>query len=291
MRMLAGGFERSFGKDDAPHLSIDGKTARGSRDGSTPSVHLVSAYAPDVKAVLAQLRVDAKTNEHKAALELLGVLAVKDKIITGNAMFTHRAFCAKVIEGGGDYVLPVKENQPTLGKDIAAAFAEPEAGLSPLQAARRSPKSTGIVRSTRGTAGSRSARSRSRRRWPSTWGRTGRNAQVFRLTRERKTGEKVETEAMHGIASLPRELAGARELLELTRGHWGIENGLHGVRDGTLREDASRIRRGSATQVMAIVRNIVIFVFNQRGYRSAAAATRHYVCHPHETLEILSRPI
>ena len=84
-------------------------------------------------------------------------------------------------------------------------------------------------------------------------------AQVFRLTRERKTGEKVETEVVHGIASLPRERAGARELLELTRGHWGIENGLHGVRDGTLREDASRIRRGSATQVMAIVRNIVIF--------------------------------
>jgi hypothetical protein len=68
--------------------------------------------------------------------------------------------------------------------------------------------------------------------------------------------------------------------VQLTRGHWGIENGLHGVRDGTLREDDSRIRRGSATQVMAIVRNIVIFVFNQRGYRSAAAATRHYVCQP-----------
>ena len=68
--------------------------------------------------------------------------------------------------------------------------------------------------------------------------------------------------------------------MQLTRGHWGIENGLHGVRDGTLREDASRIRRGSATQVMAIVRNIVILVFNQRGYRSAAAATRHYVCQP-----------
>ncbi len=114
-------------------------------------------------------------------------------------------------------------------------------------------------------------------------------AQVFRLARERKTGEKVETEVVHGIASLRRERAGARELLEPTRGHWGIENGLHGVWDETLREDASRIRRGSATQVMAIVRNI--FIFNQRGYRSAAAAARHYVCHPHETLQILSRPI
>ena len=54
-------------------------------------------------------------------------------------------------------------------------------------------------------------------------------------------------------------------MLELTRGHWGIENGLHGVRDGTLREDASRIRKGSATQVMAILRNIVIFVFKRLG--------------------------
>jgi hypothetical protein len=120
-----------LGRDDAPHLCIDGKTARGSRDGGTPGVHLVSAYAPDVKAVLAQLRVDAKTNEHKAALELLGVLPLKGKVITGDAMFTHRDVCSAVIEGGGDYVLPVKENQPTLWRDIAAAFAAPEAGLSP----------------------------------------------------------------------------------------------------------------------------------------------------------------
>ena len=106
----------------------------------------------------------------------------------------------------------------------------------------------------------------------------------------RKAGGKVEVEAVLGISSLPRERAGPKELLALTRGHWGIENGLHGVRDGTLREDASRIRSGSATQVMAIVRNIAIFIFNRRGYTNAAAATRHYVCHPEETLEIVSTP-
>jgi DDE_Tnp_1-associated/Transposase DDE domain len=117
---------------DAPLLNIDGKTARGSRDGATPGVHLVSAYAPDAKAVLAQLRVDAKTNEHKAALELLGVLPLKGRVVSGDAMFTHRDVCEEVLEAGGDYVLPVKENQPTLGKDIAAAFAGPDAGLSPL---------------------------------------------------------------------------------------------------------------------------------------------------------------
>ena len=120
-----------LGPGDAPHIAIDGKTARGSRDGGTPGVHLVSAYAPNVKAVLAQLRVDAKTNEHKAALELLGVLPLRGKIVSGDAMFTHRDVCAEVVKGGGDYVLPVKENQPTLLSDITAAFAEPVAGLSP----------------------------------------------------------------------------------------------------------------------------------------------------------------
>jgi predicted transposase YbfD/YdcC len=115
-------------------------------------------------------------------------------------------------------------------------------------------------------------------------------SQVFRLTRVRKTGEKVETEVVHGITSLPRERAGAKELLGLIRGHWGIENGLHGVRDGTLREDASRVRRGAAPQVMAALRNIVVFVFRRLGYKSAAAATRHYVCHPEKSLDVLSTP-
>jgi hypothetical protein len=114
---------------------------------------------------------------------------------------------------------------------------------------------------------------------------------VYRLTRERRIGEGVEIEVVLGIRSWARQRAGAAALLGLTRGHRGIENGLHGVRDGTLREDASRIRKGSATQVMAVVRNIVVFLFHRLGHKSAAAATRHYVCHPEKSLEILSIPI
>jgi hypothetical protein len=62
------------------------------------------------------------------------------------------------------------------------------------------------------------------------------------------------------------------------------------VRDGTLREDASRIRRGSAPEVMSALRNIVVFLFQRLGHTNAAAATRHYVCHPEKTVEILSSP-
>jgi hypothetical protein len=120
-----------LGEDEARHIAIDGKTARGSSDSDTPAAHLLAAYAPDVHATMAQLRVDAKTNEHKAALELLGVLPTEGKVITGDAIFTHRDICAKVIEGGGDYVFPAKENQPTLRANIAAVSAEPEPGFSP----------------------------------------------------------------------------------------------------------------------------------------------------------------
>ena len=129
-----------LGGEVARHIAIDGKTARGSRDGQTPGVHLVSAYAPQFHAVVGQLRVDAKTNEHKAALELLGVLPIEGAVVTGDAMVTHRDICATIIARGGDYVLPVNDNQPQLRADIMAAFAEPEAGLSPP--ANRPPRRT-----------------------------------------------------------------------------------------------------------------------------------------------------
>jgi hypothetical protein len=117
--------------DEARHLAIDGKSLRGSRDGGTPAAHLVSAYAVDAGAVVAQLRVDAKTNEHKAALELLGVLPINGRVLSGDAMFTHRDVCTKIIDGGGDYVFVVKDNQANLLADIKAAFVEPAEGLSP----------------------------------------------------------------------------------------------------------------------------------------------------------------
>ena len=129
--LIAGWIRARLGPRDAPHLALDGKTVRGSRDGEAPAVHLLAAYAPDVQAVVAQLRVAAKTNELKAALEMLAVLPVKGRLVTADAMQTHREFCAAVIEHGGDYILPVKDNQPTLRRDIAAVFAGPDAGLSP----------------------------------------------------------------------------------------------------------------------------------------------------------------
>jgi predicted transposase YbfD/YdcC len=115
-------------------LSIDGKTLRGSRQGEAPGQHLVAAYAPLVEAVLVQVKVDAKTNEHKAALQLLGILPVKGRIVIGDAIFCQRDVCAEVIARGGDYVFFAKANQPGLEVDVAAGFGYEAAAQSIRQA-------------------------------------------------------------------------------------------------------------------------------------------------------------
>lgn len=97
---------------------LDGKTLRCSHDGDAPAVHLLSLFAPKVEAVVGQVRVDAKTNEHKAALRLLGLLPLSGTIVTGDAMFCQTEVAQRVVDQGGDYLWHVKDNQPTVRAKI-----------------------------------------------------------------------------------------------------------------------------------------------------------------------------
>jgi predicted transposase YbfD/YdcC len=72
--------------------------------------------------VLSQTRVDAKTNEHKAALELLKGMVLEGRVVTGDAMFCQREVCQQIRDDGGHYLFTVKDNQPTLKESIAAEF-------------------------------------------------------------------------------------------------------------------------------------------------------------------------
>jgi hypothetical protein len=116
---------RAQGVDDLERrvVAIDGKTLRGSQGHQLPGVHLLAAYCRDVEAVIAQLAVPGKTNEHKTALELLKLIPLEGTLVTGDAAFTQRDLCEAVTRGGGDYFLTVKDNQPTLEADIRAAFS------------------------------------------------------------------------------------------------------------------------------------------------------------------------
>jgi DDE_Tnp_1-associated/Transposase DDE domain len=112
------------------HISIDGKTLRGSRDGEIPGQHLVAAFAPAVQAVLAQVRMDATTNEHKVALQLLGIIPLKGKVVIGDAIFCQRDIAEQVVNAGGDYIFLVKDNQSGLRIDIEAGFGFESAARS-----------------------------------------------------------------------------------------------------------------------------------------------------------------
>jgi hypothetical protein len=107
-------------------LCLDGKTLGGTTCGGLPGVHLLSVYAAQEGVALARLSVDAKTNEHKAALESLKILPLKGAVVTGDAIFCQRDLSAEVVREGGDYLWMVKDNQPALRETLAATFAAPE---------------------------------------------------------------------------------------------------------------------------------------------------------------------
>ncbi len=101
-------------------------------------------------------------------------------------------------------------------------------------------------------------------------------SQVCRIERERITGQKREHEVVYAVTSLTRERAGAKELLELSRAHWGIENRLHCVRDVTFDEDRCRVRSGSGPQVFAAIRNAVMTVLRRLGFTNTVEGIEHF---------------
>jgi hypothetical protein len=114
-------------------LSMDGKTLCGSQQGAeAPGVHLLSVFVREPGCTLAQLRVDQKTNEAKAAVELLASLILEGAVVSGDAIFCQKELCAEVVDHKGDYLFVVKDNQPTLKATITEAFETP---VSPLRGA------------------------------------------------------------------------------------------------------------------------------------------------------------
>jgi hypothetical protein len=110
-------------------LNLDGKVLRGSRDAEVPGVHLLAAYASQVSAVIAQMTVEATTNEHKAALRLLDILPpLGGIVVTADAMFTHIDVGTAIRQKGGDYIFYAKKNQPELQDDLAQTFATATGG-------------------------------------------------------------------------------------------------------------------------------------------------------------------
>ena len=115
-------------------------------------------------------------------------------------------------------------------------------------------------------------------------------AQVCRIERRRvvcRTGE-VETEVTYAVTSRPPDRADATALLVLARGHWGIENKLHWVRDVTFDEDRCQIRTGAAPQAVAACRDLVIALLRRVGVTNIAAGLRTYAGRAATTIRLVA---
>lgn len=133
----AAAFERALGHwlsangvDPADALALDGKTLRGIQGDAVPGVHLVAAFAHRAGAVLAQAPSPGKGQELAAVRTVLAAVDVAGRVVTGDALLTQRDVCVRIVAGGGDYLLPVDDNQPALLAAVEAAFSPLDRGRS-----------------------------------------------------------------------------------------------------------------------------------------------------------------
>ena len=116
------------------HVAIDGKRLRGSQHETSPGVHMLAAFSTRLQAVVGSLAVPPDSGEVVEAFRLLKELPLDGAVITGDAAFTYQPLAAAIRQGGGDYFLFVKGNQPELEAELRHAFGDD----SPLQARRAS---------------------------------------------------------------------------------------------------------------------------------------------------------
>lgn len=234
-------------------VALDGKTLRRSfRQRGSGFIHMVSAWSAQNRVVLAQVKTDEKSNEITAIPRLLDLLQIKDCMVTIDAMGCQKEIAKKIVDGGADYLLAVKENQPTLAADIVAIFED----------ARQDPQLLASM-SFHSTQEKGHGRKEVRRCWTTNLvDQVSQRAQwkslrtLVLIEAERTVDGKTSLERRHYICSRPS--LSAECAMADARSHWGIENGLHWVLDVAFREDDCRVRAGHAGENFAVMRHIAL---------------------------------
>lgn len=273
-------------------IAIDGKAQRGRlryQDGGSP-IHALTAFCHDYGVVLAQEPIRHGEAKRKAELTVAPALVARldwtGRVLTGDALFCQRHLCRQILAAGGDYLLLVKENQPALHEDLRLLFDPPadDPGLPPLdwRAVETVEKGHGRTHDRRHLIASTDLVGYSD--WPGL-------AQVFRLEHTWREDGQPKRALHYGITSLPPQIASARRLLELKRGHWGIENGLHRVKDVALGEDASLVPQAEGPSIMALLRDTAISLLHHAGYRTIASRLRYYAGRPAAAAALVVRPL
>lgn len=271
--------------DEGDVIAVDGKSLRRShdRDAGQGALHLVSAWATEHGVVLGQRAVDDKSNEITAIPEVLELIDLDQKVITIDAMGTQTRIAEQIIAGGGDYVLAVKDNHPTLHEEVRYWFSRID---HPDYPALLHDQYTTVEK----------GHGRIERRITQTILTKGRLSDpslheawkglrcLVAVHASRKIGAQQTHETRYFIASLPGD---AKRLAGAVRAHWSIENSLHWSLDLAFREDESRIRTGHAQENMATLRRVALALLKRdtttkagiKGRRLRAGWDHDYLLH------------
>jgi predicted transposase YbfD/YdcC len=260
-------------------IAIDGKSLRGTfaRTGGAQGMHLLAGitHTTGIQAGCQQL-VPTGTSEIAWLAPLLEGVDLTGVVVTADALHTTRGQARYVTGRGGHYLLIVKKDQRRLHNLLHALdWTRAKTHTTLEKAHGRIEHRTLLVLPAPEDAD-----------FPAT-------AQVFRITRQRtdRTTGKHESHTWVGVTSLPTPLADPARIATLLRGHWQIENRLHYVRDVTYREDASRVRTGTAPRAMAALRNLAISALRLTGAGNIAQALRTMARDITRPLTLLAIPI
>jgi len=225
-------------------IAIDGKSLKGAYEKgekSSPKM-MVSAYATGLRLTLATVAAKDR-NEVEAALEVIGLIDLKGKIVTGDALHCNRRMVEKIIEKGGDYCIALKGNQDSLLSDARACLADAQKGKNKLAVAKTEESGHGRTE-TRVAVVVEAKDLAEHHEFP---GLTA----FGRIEATRVIDGKTESDVR--IYVLSRKIS-PRALLEVARDHWRIENSLHWQLDVSFGEDAARNRKDNGPANIAVLR-------------------------------------
>ncbi len=240
------------------HVAIDGKTLRGSHDGETRpnALHLVSAWATEARLFLGQLAVDQKSNEITAIPQLLELLDLKGDTVTIDALGCQKEIAKTIVDKEANYILQVKDNQPTLHQAVHEAFlrfADEDYTEPSLRRFKTIDRDHGREETRQYFMADVPADLPGADDW------TGLQS-IGMVLRTRREGDRVSDEVAYYISSLEAQV---KPFARAVRGHWGIETTLHWSLDVTFAEDGSRVRKDRGPENLAMLRRLAVSVLQQ----------------------------
>ncbi len=245
-------------------VALDGKTLRRSHDRTVgkQAIHMVSAWAASSNLVLGQIKTDEKSNEITAIPALLDMLSLSGCIVTIDAMGCQRDIAQKILDRDADYVLAVKQNQPSLYRKTRELFDDTEASDIPYT----KPKTCSVTEKDHGRIETRTCSviddpdylfylqgPKDDPPWAGL-------ASIIKIESTRRVGQTESSETRYYISSLK---ADAETLNNAIRQHWRVENSLHWVLDVAFREDDCRVRKGQAPEIFAVLRHMALNLLKQ----------------------------